>query len=102
MIFFVAFVDDKDMQVKITWCLLTGFFCRNFDEVLSSFAELLLESASCSDSCSGLYDKENFKVSTVILSFGQLSDVTSISEASQLSAINRTKGRTRSTSLTCP
>lgn len=67
MTFFVAFVDDKDMQVKITWCLLMGFFCRNFDEVLSSFAEPLLESAS-SDSCSGLYDKENFKVSTVILS----------------------------------
>eukprot|EP00066_Takifugu_rubripes_P024799 XP_011614065.1 PREDICTED: acetyl-CoA carboxylase 2 isoform X2 [Takifugu rubripes] len=36
-------------------------FKRNFDEVLSSFAEPLLESASFSDSCSGLYDKENFK-----------------------------------------
>lgn len=35
-------------------------------------------------------------------SFSQLCDVTSISEASQLSAINRTKGRTQSTSLTCP
>lgn len=65
---FVAFVGDKDMPVKMTWSSLMGFFCRNFDEVLSSFAEPLLESASFSDSCSGLYDKENFKVSTVILS----------------------------------
>lgn len=41
------------------------FFCRNFDEVLSSFAEPLMESASFSESCSGLYEEENIKVSTV-------------------------------------
>ncbi|KAM9858236.1 acetyl-CoA carboxylase 2 isoform 2-T2 [Aulostomus maculatus] len=34
-------------------------FKRNFDEVLSSFAESLLESPS--ESCSSLYDEENFK-----------------------------------------
>nr|XP_046243287.1 acetyl-CoA carboxylase isoform X2 [Scatophagus argus] len=36
-------------------------FKRNFDEVLSSFAEPLLESAPFSESCSGLYEEENFK-----------------------------------------
>uniref|UniRef100_A0A8C4NMB0 acetyl-CoA carboxylase n=1 Tax=Dicentrarchus labrax TaxID=13489 RepID=A0A8C4NMB0_DICLA len=36
-------------------------FKRNFDEVLSSFAELLLESAPFSESCSSLYEDENFK-----------------------------------------
>ncbi|XP_031712065.1 acetyl-CoA carboxylase isoform X1 [Anarrhichthys ocellatus] len=36
-------------------------FKRNFDEVLSSFAEPLLESASFSESCSGLFEEENFK-----------------------------------------
>lgn len=41
------------------------FFCRNFDEVLSSFAEPLLESAPFSESCSSLYEEENFKVSAV-------------------------------------
>ncbi|XP_008280277.1 acetyl-CoA carboxylase 2 isoform X3 [Stegastes partitus] len=35
-------------------------FTRNFDEVLSSFAEPLLESASFLESCSSLYE-ENFK-----------------------------------------
>lgn len=38
------------------------FFCRNFDEVLSSFAEPLLESTPFSESCSSLYEEENFKV----------------------------------------
>lgn len=42
--------------------------CRNFDEVLSSFVEPLMESASFSESCSGLYEEENFKVSIVALS----------------------------------
>lgn len=56
------FIDDGDTRIKIE------FFCRNFDEVLSSFAEPLLESASFSDSCSNLYDEENFKVRTVALS----------------------------------
>lgn len=41
------------------------FFCRNFDEVLSSFAEPLLESAPFSESCSSLYEEENFKVRAV-------------------------------------
>uniref|UniRef100_H3DEN7 acetyl-CoA carboxylase n=1 Tax=Tetraodon nigroviridis TaxID=99883 RepID=H3DEN7_TETNG len=36
-------------------------FKRNFDEVLCSFAEPLSDSALFSDSCSGLYDEENFK-----------------------------------------
>ncbi|XP_040011834.1 acetyl-CoA carboxylase isoform X1 [Xiphias gladius] len=36
-------------------------FRRNFDEVLSSFAEPLLESAPFSESCSSLYEEENFK-----------------------------------------
>ncbi|KAI3372884.1 hypothetical protein L3Q82_023324 [Scortum barcoo] len=39
-------------------------FKRNFDEVLTSFAEPLLESAPFSESCSGLYEEETFKVST--------------------------------------
>lgn len=63
MIFLLLLWMTKSCRSK-----LMGFVCRNFDEVLSSFAEPLLESASFSDSCSGLYDKENFKVSTVILS----------------------------------
>lgn len=62
---------DEDMQIKINLHLLMGFFCRNFDEVLSSFAEPL-ESASFSDSCSGLYDEENFKVSCNCNSVGIL------------------------------
>lgn len=57
--FCVVFVNYRG----ISWCLLTAFFCRNFDEVLCSFAEPLLESASFSDLCSGLYNEENFKVS---------------------------------------
>eukprot|EP00064_Thunnus_orientalis_P008280 superscaffoldBa00000975_g8303 len=36
-------------------------FKRKFDEVLCSFAEPLLESSSFSESCSSLYDEENFK-----------------------------------------
>ncbi|XP_018523999.1 acetyl-CoA carboxylase isoform X2 [Lates calcarifer] len=36
-------------------------FRRNFDEVLSSFAEPLLESTPFSESCSSLYEEENFK-----------------------------------------
>ncbi|KAM3610281.1 uncharacterized protein V6R79_001760 [Siganus canaliculatus] len=36
-------------------------FKRNFDEVLSSFAEPLLENAPFSDACSGFYEEENFK-----------------------------------------
>ncbi|XP_042344465.1 acetyl-CoA carboxylase isoform X2 [Plectropomus leopardus] len=36
-------------------------FRRNFDEVLTSFAELLLECAPFSDSCSSLYEEESFK-----------------------------------------
>ncbi|XP_033475988.2 acetyl-CoA carboxylase isoform X2 [Epinephelus lanceolatus] len=36
-------------------------FKRDFDEVLSSFAELLLECAPYSDSCSSLYEEDNFK-----------------------------------------
>ncbi|XP_056232116.1 acetyl-CoA carboxylase isoform X2 [Seriola aureovittata] len=36
-------------------------FKRNFDEVLSSFAEPLLESAPFSESCSNLYEEENCK-----------------------------------------
>ncbi|XP_070759737.1 acetyl-CoA carboxylase 2 isoform X2 [Enoplosus armatus] len=36
-------------------------FKRNVDEVLSSFAEPLLESAPFSESCSILYEEENFK-----------------------------------------
>uniref|UniRef100_A0A673CY40 acetyl-CoA carboxylase n=1 Tax=Sphaeramia orbicularis TaxID=375764 RepID=A0A673CY40_9TELE len=36
-------------------------FKRNFDEVLSSFAEPLLENASFLESCSSLYEEENFK-----------------------------------------
>ena len=38
-------------------------FCRDFDEVLSSFVEPLLESTSFSESCSGLYEEDNFKES---------------------------------------
>lgn len=52
-------MDDSD----ISRCLLMAFFCRNFDEVLCSFAEPLSESALFSDLCSGLYDEESFKVS---------------------------------------
>ncbi|XP_044052801.1 acetyl-CoA carboxylase 2 isoform X5 [Siniperca chuatsi] len=36
-------------------------FKRNVDEVLASFAEPLLESAPFSESCSSLYEEENFK-----------------------------------------
>uniref|UniRef100_A0A7N6BKZ6 acetyl-CoA carboxylase n=1 Tax=Anabas testudineus TaxID=64144 RepID=A0A7N6BKZ6_ANATE len=36
-------------------------FKRNFDEVLSSFAEPFLESSSFLESCSSLYEEENFK-----------------------------------------
>uniref|UniRef100_A0A3Q3F6Y0 acetyl-CoA carboxylase n=1 Tax=Labrus bergylta TaxID=56723 RepID=A0A3Q3F6Y0_9LABR len=36
-------------------------FKRNVDEVLSSFAEPLLETAPFSESCSSLYEEENFK-----------------------------------------
>lgn len=36
-------------------------FKRNFDEVLSSFAEPLLESPMFSESCSSLFDEESFK-----------------------------------------
>ncbi|KAF0033826.1 hypothetical protein F2P81_013892 [Scophthalmus maximus] len=36
-------------------------FRRNFDEVLSSFVEPLLESSPFSESCSSLYEEENFK-----------------------------------------
>ncbi|XP_077942833.1 acetyl-CoA carboxylase isoform X1 [Gasterosteus aculeatus] len=36
-------------------------FKRNFDEVLSSFAEPLLESAPFSESCPSLFEEENFK-----------------------------------------
>ncbi|XP_034547322.1 acetyl-CoA carboxylase isoform X2 [Notolabrus celidotus] len=36
-------------------------FRRNFDEVLSSFAEPLLETAPFSESCSSLYEEENSK-----------------------------------------
>ncbi|XP_074527459.1 acetyl-CoA carboxylase isoform X2 [Halichoeres trimaculatus] len=36
-------------------------FKRNFDEVLSSFAEPLLETAPFSESCSSLYEEENLK-----------------------------------------
>uniref|UniRef100_A0A672JIW7 acetyl-CoA carboxylase n=1 Tax=Salarias fasciatus TaxID=181472 RepID=A0A672JIW7_SALFA len=36
-------------------------FKRDFDEVLSSFAEPLLESSPFSESCSGLYEEESFK-----------------------------------------
>ncbi|XP_039658817.1 acetyl-CoA carboxylase isoform X2 [Perca fluviatilis] len=36
-------------------------FKRNFDEVLSSFAEPVLESAPFSESCSSLFEEENFK-----------------------------------------
>lgn len=58
----VVFMDDG----AFSWCLLVAFSCRNFDEVLCSFAEPLSESALFSDSCSGLYDEENFKVSLSI------------------------------------
>lgn len=78
------FVGCQSHASQSDLVLVDGLICRNFDEVLSSFAEPLLESASFSDSCSGLYNEENFKVSTVILSafFSQMSDVTSIAEAS--------------------
>lgn len=36
-------------------------FKRNFDEVLSSFAEPLMESSSFLESCSGFYEEENMK-----------------------------------------
>lgn len=39
------------------------FFYRNVDEVLSSFAEPLLESSPFSEACSSLYEDENLKVS---------------------------------------
>lgn len=39
------------------------FFCRNFDEVLSSFVEPLLEGSSMGESCSGFYEEECVKVS---------------------------------------
>uniref|UniRef100_A0A3P9QGK0 acetyl-CoA carboxylase n=1 Tax=Poecilia reticulata TaxID=8081 RepID=A0A3P9QGK0_POERE len=37
-------------------------FKRNFDEVLSSFAEQLMEGASFLESCSSFYEEENMKV----------------------------------------
>ncbi|XP_028313974.1 acetyl-CoA carboxylase isoform X2 [Gouania willdenowi] len=36
-------------------------FIRDFDEVLSSFVEPLVDSSPFRESCSGLYDEENFK-----------------------------------------
>lgn len=56
-------VSSLWMTETLTGACLLAFFCSNFDEVLCSFAEPLLEEASFSDSCSGLYDEEICKVS---------------------------------------
>lgn len=47
--------------------MLMGFLYahRNFDEVLSSFAEPFLESSSFLESCSSLYEEDNLKVRAV-------------------------------------
>lgn len=48
----------------VTWqCVVYFFCCRNFDEVLSSFVEPLLEGSSMGESCSGFYEEECVKVS---------------------------------------
>lgn len=58
------FKFDELSQSEINQMLMSFFwFCRNFDEVLSSFAEPLMENTPFSESCSSFYDEEHFKVS---------------------------------------
>lgn len=83
------------------------FFCRNFDEVLSSFVEPLLESTSFSESCSGLYEEENFKVRAGLCQSHWLickkTVVIGVSAATDLSSVHyRIRETTQSTSLMCP
>lgn len=47
--------------------LFVCFFCRNFDEVLSSFVDPLLEGSSMAESCSGFYEEECVKVSVATM-----------------------------------
>lgn len=98
----VFFLFWRRYMNKVVACWYFSFFsfCRNFDEVLSSFAEPLLETAPYSES-SSLYEEENFRVSAVVkmkkafvFRFSAAADFTSIPY--------RTRGRTQSTSLTCP
>lgn len=62
---FIFFGFDELSQSEINQMLMSFFwFCRNFDEVLSSFAEPLMENTPFSESCSSFYDEEHFKVSS--------------------------------------
>lgn len=61
--FFCCYSSHYDWPIcHLAMCCLF-FFCRNFDEVLSSFVEPLLEGSSMGESCSGFYEEECVKVS---------------------------------------
>ncbi len=53
-------------SVDKSWACFS-FFHRNFEEVLLSFAEPLLENFPFSESCSSLYEEENCKVSAAAM-----------------------------------
>uniref|UniRef100_A0A3Q2YRR4 acetyl-CoA carboxylase n=1 Tax=Hippocampus comes TaxID=109280 RepID=A0A3Q2YRR4_HIPCM len=67
-------------------------FKRNFDEILCSFAEPLLENQTFLESCSSFYEEDNFKVSLFVVFFFFCPGI-------HLPFPNRTPGRIQSTSL---
>lgn len=62
LIFFVQAEELADQSKSIISKCDYFCCCRNFDEILSSFADSFLENASFLESCSSLYEEENFRV----------------------------------------